>query len=379
MNLIKSLCALIALSLCAPAFAVVKQIDGISYNLQGDEAMVVTCLTLNPNTQKYNTNKYRGDIVIPETVTSGGNTYTVTSIGHYRITKNDLSSLNTAMTGAQGAFLNCTGLTSVTLPKTIKKISQEAFKGCKKLTSINLPEGLEEINENAFYGCSSLDNVKLPNSLKFLKKGAFGDCTSLSEIILPWNLDETTVNETEIFMGCTGLKLAVVCSPVNLPARMFEGCRNLSKVVLSSKIQEINHSVFHQCHGLVEAKGGDGVYMEVGAKNHSHLKKHQERGFGIHLTVTDKLAAHTIRLHAPSDATAEEKAYWSEVAAQRTSPFITDVEFGTTTGVDDVATDDSSCDTEIYNLQGVKVDGENLAPGIYLKKAGNKVVKVLVR
>ena len=43
-----------------------------------------------------------------------------------------------------------------------------------------------------------------------------------------------------------------------------------------------------------------------------------------------------------------------------------------------VATDDN-LPAEYFNLQGLKVDGANLAPGVYIRRQGSKVSKILVR
>lgn len=47
-------------------------------------------------------------------------------------------------------------------------------------------------------------------------------------------------------------------------------------------------------------------------------------------------------------------------------------------GIEDVVVDENA-PVEWYNLQGVRVNGENLTPGIYIKRQGSKAVKVLVR
>ncbi|MGM9853790.1 MAG: N-acetylmuramoyl-L-alanine amidase [Muribaculaceae bacterium] len=52
-----------------------------------------------------------------------------------------------------------------------------------------------------------------------------------------------------------------------------------------------------------------------------------------------------------------------------------------TTGVDDITADEAANDTEAvyYNLQGVRMSSDNLAPGLYIRKAGKKATKVLVK
>ena len=48
-------------------------------------------------------------------------------------------------------------------------------------------------------------------------------------------------------------------------------------------------------------------------------------------------------------------------------------------GVDDVAVDAHDSAVEYYNLQGVRVDADNLTPGIYVRRQGNKAVKVVIK
>lgn len=55
---------------------------------------------------------------------------------------------------------------------------------------------------------------------------------------------------------------------------------------------------------------------------------------------------------------------------------------GTTTGVEDIATDnaqDSSAPVEYYNINGQKVSGESLVPGVYIRRQGNTATKVYVK
>ena len=54
---------------------------------------------------------------------------------------------------------------------------------------------------------------------------------------------------------------------------------------------------------------------------------------------------------------------------------------GKSTGIEDVIVEESAEDApvEFYNLNGIRVSGENLAPGLYIRRQGNKATKVLVR
>lgn len=52
-----------------------------------------------------------------------------------------------------------------------------------------------------------------------------------------------------------------------------------------------------------------------------------------------------------------------------------------TSGIDNVVADPDATEgpVEYWNLNGVKVNGDNLAPGIYIRRQGNKAEKVIIR
>ncbi len=50
-----------------------------------------------------------------------------------------------------------------------------------------------------------------------------------------------------------------------------------------------------------------------------------------------------------------------------------------TSGITDITVDNSNAPVEFYNLQGVRVNADNLTPGIYVRRQGSQVSKVLVK
>ncbi len=114
------------------AYAYDAYIDGIYYNFSGDEATVTY--------QKYQNYSYISDysasVIIPESVSYNGKTYTVTSIGKY-------------------AFSGCTGLTSITIPNSLTTIEDRAFEYCGGLISVTIGSNVLSIGTYAF-----------PNSVK---------------------------------------------------------------------------------------------------------------------------------------------------------------------------------------------------------------------
>ena len=69
-----------------------------------------------------------------------------------------------------GAFCGCSGLTSVTIPNSVKSIEKWTFDGCTGLTSVTIGSGVESIGWRAFGYCPELLDVycyaeKVPNTV----------------------------------------------------------------------------------------------------------------------------------------------------------------------------------------------------------------------
>ncbi len=56
-------------------------------------------------------------------------------------------------------FYNCTNLSNIVLPSTIKSIGESSFSYCTSLTEIEIPASVTEIKELAFYGSTALNTV----------------------------------------------------------------------------------------------------------------------------------------------------------------------------------------------------------------------------
>ena len=82
---------------------------------------------------------------------------------------------------ADNAFLNCTGLTSVTIPNSVTNIGFYAFDSCTGLTSVTIGNSAN-IERYAFYACTALTSVTIGNSVTTIENYAFYGCTGLKEI-----------------------------------------------------------------------------------------------------------------------------------------------------------------------------------------------------
>ena len=146
------------------------------------------------------------------------------------------------------AFLNCSTLKHIVLPKHLKVISTSAFKNCKSLKTITLPGSLTTIGKTAFINCTSLDSIIIPNSVTSLGNNTFENCTNLKHIELP----DTIKQIPDFFLyKCISLDSITIpknCTKINQAA--FARCTNLSYINFSNNIISLGDSAFKNCSNL---------------------------------------------------------------------------------------------------------------------------------
>lgn len=249
-----------------------KDEQGLTYTLNADHTATVA---------NYDNSTPDGVIDIPDTVTSGGQTYTVTAIG----------------VSAFGSFSTRINVSSVFIPATVRSIGSHAFIYCNALTTVTFAEGsqLKSIGSNAFWGSEHLypkfKEIKIPDSVETIGNGAFRHCQNLERITLPSAL-QTLSNGT--FYGCAAL------SEVTFPASLktieksaFGYCRNLSEVKLPASLTTIQSYVFNGCSAL-KTVSYDGSLAQW---NHITANKDADKdvlGYSCPSLVTDDYTAQFI-------------------------------------------------------------------------------------
>lgn len=112
-----------------------------------------------------------------------------TTIGAYAFYENkNLSEIilpNSLTDILEYAFNHCTTLTAVKIPNSVTSIGDFAFDWCENLKSIELPKSLTIIGKFAFSSCKSLITVEIPNSVTTIEKYSFDECTNLKSINIP--------------------------------------------------------------------------------------------------------------------------------------------------------------------------------------------------
>ncbi len=208
------------------------------------------------------------DLTTLKTVTFAGNSNLTTLGGYYSSDGvfrgcTNLTSivLPNKLTYVQGyAFAGCSKLTSVTIGSGVKSIRNYAFSNCVNLTQIRIPASVASIGGYAFYNCSRLVKAELSNGLNEIGENAFRK-TALTSITIPSSV--TTIHNSA-FKDLTTLKTVTFASNSNLATLgdndsgygVFEGCTNLSTIVLPDKLTAIRGYTFSKCSSLKKVSVG---------------------------------------------------------------------------------------------------------------------------
>ena len=240
----RGLLLLLLVASVSAIYASNTQVGGIWYDF--DSSTKTASVTYGGSS--YFSSEYSGSVVIPETVTYNGTTYSVTSIGDY-------------------AFYYCSSLTSVTIPNSVTSIGKLAFFECSSLTSVTIPNSVTSIGESAFSCCSSLTSVTIPNSVTSIGEDALSRCSALTAIVVKAGnttydsrencnaIIETTSNT--LIAGCQ--KTIIPNSVTSIGKSAFYGCSSPTSVTIPNSVTSIGEEAFHKCSSLTSVTIGESV------------------------------------------------------------------------------------------------------------------------
>ena len=367
------------------ASAVIFNVNGIAYCLlDGGKSVFVT-----------QGGDYTGSVIIPERVSHQGSTYSVTEIGRGAFSQcTGLTSVtipNSVTSIGESAFMNCEGLTSVTIPNSVTTIGEQGFLGCTGLTSVIIGTSVTSIGDDAFVGCTGLTSVTIGNSVNSIGASAFTCCTGLTSVTIP---NSVTTIGASAFSGCTGLTSVTIGNSVNsIGNSVFYGCTGLTSVTIPNSVLVIFEDAFLGCTGLTSVIIGNSVQAirKAAFKGCTALKKiyslnpdpPQLLNYGFGEEVFD---SYNKNLFVPKGCVPKYKnaEYW------RLFKFIGEIE--EEGGIDDVIGADSKIkydggtitisvpsEIAVYSIDGklvatangVSLDTESLTHGTYVVRAAD--------
>ena len=190
-------------------------------------------------------------VTVPETVEYQETTYTITT-AYFSMWGTDRENiaqiaLPDTVVDITGSFSKFPNLTEITIPGSVT-VFNASFQNMENLASITFEEGVEEIGQSAgsmVSNCTALTAIHLPDSMKLISaNSAFSDAPALTTINLPDGLTFAS-NTLGHFSGDTSLtEITLPASMTEIPQGMFSDCTSLTAVNASSPITKVGPSAF---------------------------------------------------------------------------------------------------------------------------------------
>lgn len=172
--------------------------------------------------------------------------------------------------GNGGGVLPCSGGTAtsietITIMYDVERECFGAFEGCSNLKTVIFPRGLQVLSNGAFYKCSGLESVVIPESVCSL--GASIEKCSVRRIItgsgsggsgssaLPSTSGGTVTTTTTEY----GIETTDAIERAAYVHGVFEGCSNLTSVILHEGLETIGDAAFRGCGKLASIDIPDSV------------------------------------------------------------------------------------------------------------------------
>ncbi|MBR3710926.1 MAG: leucine-rich repeat domain-containing protein [Bacteroidales bacterium] len=261
--------------------------------------------------------KPSGDLVIPETIHSGGADWTVTEIMDEAFRESTITSVvipNTVTAIGNRAFYMCTQLSgTLVIPNSVNTVGYTAFCRCDRMTKVVLPEkdviygngcfmttgltgtlvlpeGLTVVAPQMFRNNGKLTNIVIPNTVTTLSGDAFSYCDKLESVQIP---ESVTTIEGNPFNNCEKIETVAVeegnlvyfsennCVINQLTNTVVIGCKNS---VIPEGVVAIGSFAFGQC-GLTHMPDIPSSVTSIG--DHAFLSCNDPGSLVIPETVTD--------------------------------------------------------------------------------------------
>lgn len=156
----------------------------------------------------------------------------------------EMVDLTSALAIDQGAFEGCQSMEGeLKYGDGLEYIDTYAFKDCTKLTKVYFPASLKTIGTQAFSN-SGLVEVLIPDNIENVYGGAFNNCASLKYVYLGKGITWQSVNGgSGVFKGCTTLE-TVVAECAEIPNSCFSGDKAITTIDLREGVKKIGIYAF---------------------------------------------------------------------------------------------------------------------------------------
>ena len=141
-----------------------------------------------------------------------------------------------------GVFSDCTALTSIKIPASVKTIEEAAFKGCSSLATVTFEKGSQlktiggdSYSSGAFSDCTALTSIEIPASVETIEAAAFRGCSKLATVTFEKASQLKTISTA--FSSCPIISIEIPANVETIETSAFRGCSKLATVTFEKGSQ----------------------------------------------------------------------------------------------------------------------------------------------
>lgn len=172
------------------------------------------------------------------------------------------------------AFLNCTGLTTISLPTSVENYGANIFYGCSNVTYVELPQNMEKIPNGLLWNCTGLKRIYIPSSVREIGNAAFYG-SGLEKLNLPDGLQKI---DQWAFCSTKLKEIVIPDSVETIEFRAFIYCDGVENCVVGSGVKEIGQDAFYFWMNAYEDQTG---IMHVKTTEQAKLLRYSGYGHEI--------------------------------------------------------------------------------------------------
>lgn len=261
-------------------------VDNIKYEITSSS-------TVNFNANDPTDDTTLGTLIIPETITYNGTTYTVTGVTRGKSWPDNNEYINSVIKvelpatvnsvpehifrnykGLQevkflgnipsfnnAEFYQCTALTKVELanPTALTKIGGSVFYYCSNLVTFEIPQTVTVVDGEAFRECKKLTgNINLPN-LKTLGGSAFRGCAAISSVKIGGTISGVANHAFYGAKSVTSIDFSACTNLTYIGENAFRECEKATSIIVPSGYTSIGNYAYQNCYALESVVIHDGV------------------------------------------------------------------------------------------------------------------------
>ena len=153
-----------------------------------------------------------------------------------------------------GAFSDCTALTSIEIPASVETIEKKAFMHCSSLATVTFEKGSQlktiagDSYDGAFSDCTALTSIEIPASVETIEATAFKRCSKLA---------------TVTFEKGSQLKIIGGGYSSSYYYGAFLGCSSLTSIEIPASVETIEATAFKRCSKLTTVTFEKGSQLKI--------------------------------------------------------------------------------------------------------------------